>query len=91
MQHDKNAITDSPKDYFYTGEAFATGEKLVLSNLLEILRLASYLGVDGLFDLVQREIAERKLVDPNKLKEGSCIGSIYLVAITHHSNSARMR
>jgi len=57
-------------DFLYMGTAL-TGEAAVdLSQFLEVLLAANLFRIQGLFSIAQREIVQRRLVDPDNLQEG---------------------
>lgn len=62
-------------DYLYTGQPFPE-EGDVLRDLLQTLKLAHFLDIRGLFDLCQREMIRRRLVNPETVAEGKCFTSI---------------
>ncbi|KAJ2928408.1 hypothetical protein H1R20_g8671, partial [Candolleomyces eurysporus] len=51
-------------DYLYTGQVLDREQFVELEDLLQTLELSGYLQIDGLFHLAQREVVERRLVDP---------------------------
>ncbi|RXW22304.1 hypothetical protein EST38_g3552 [Candolleomyces aberdarensis] len=55
-------------NYLYTGQPFAR-EEGGLEDLLQTLELSHFLDIRGLFDLSQREMVRRRLVNPETLEE----------------------
>ncbi|KAJ2928409.1 hypothetical protein H1R20_g8672, partial [Candolleomyces eurysporus] len=55
-------------NYLYTGQPFAR-EEGSLEDLLQTLELSHFLDIRGLFDLSQREMIRRRLVNPETLEE----------------------
>ncbi|KAJ2918885.1 hypothetical protein MD484_g1553, partial [Candolleomyces efflorescens] len=51
-------------DYLYTGHALNREHPVELEDLLQTLELSGYLHIDALFHLAQREVVERRLVNP---------------------------
>ena len=57
-------------DYLYTGQLIIDEGDRALKDFLRTLKLAHFLDMRALFDLCQREIVRRRLINPETLDIG---------------------
>ncbi|EDR09990.1 uncharacterized protein LACBIDRAFT_317830 [Laccaria bicolor S238N-H82] len=79
VDHSKPCIA-AVLDYIYSGTFVVAGlpdeeTSLGLDDLMDIMKLSGYWHLTGLFELVQREIATKGLIDPTTLTQTSEVAS----------------